>query len=187
MKVAKNISTKRAELTPEVIRTYIHNLSKTLEGIDDDDIVNMDESGFNSFIGQRRRIFGKGQRNPERIMNEGKESRTVVFAGTRKELLPCMILFRAKTVAPWWTTSGPSKAVYYSNERGWMNGAAMEEWIVKILIPFQKQRNKPIALICDNLSSHLSPRTVQLCVDNQIRCAFLPPNSTFCTQVKAKF
>lgn len=57
-----------------------------------------------------------------------------------------------------------------------------EDWFVQVVIPFCRGRNGKKVIIGDNLSSHLSPLVVQLCLDNDIEFAFLPKNSTHICQ-----
>lgn len=58
-----------------------------------------------------------------------------------------------------------------------------EDWFCKILIPFTSKLNGKVAIIGDNLRSHMSAKDIRLCEIKDIEFILLPPpNSTHLCQ-----
>lgn len=67
---------------------------------------------------------------------------------------------------------------------GWFDKTTFEDWFFSIALKYcqQLKNDKPRVLIGDNVSSHLSAKVINCCLENNIRLVFLPPNATHLCQ-----
>ncbi|CAF1555168.1 unnamed protein product, partial [Rotaria sordida] len=77
---------------------------------------------------------------------------------------------------------GPAKAQYRCSQKGWINEQLFADWFESLFIAETVNIAKPIILIMDNLSAHVSIKTIELALKNQIILMCLPPNTTHCLQ-----
>jgi hypothetical protein len=89
-----------------------------------------------------------------------------------------MVIYRAKNLYTSWCKRGPKGTVYACSPRGWFDMFLFEQWFVDLFLKKMKRRPGKKLLIGDNLASHISPRVIQLCKENDILFVCLPPNST---------
>ena len=73
---------KRAEVTLEVIGEYFDHLVETLEGVPPTNIINFYETNLSDDPGQKKCVYRRGCKYPERSMNRTKASTSIMFAGT---------------------------------------------------------------------------------------------------------
>lgn len=121
----------------------------------------------------------------ERICETSKTSISVMFCGSATgKILPPYVVYKATRMWDTWMSGGPEKTRYQSTKSGWFDGPTFEDWFIQLFLPYVKRNrsSKPVALIGDNLSSHISFEIVRLCSENDIRFICLPPNSTHLTQ-----
>lgn len=78
--MCQNIKRSRAEILPEVINSYFHELTNELPGVPAANIVNYDETNLCDDPGKNKLIFRRGCKYPERIINSSKASTSVMFA-----------------------------------------------------------------------------------------------------------
>ena len=73
---------------------------------------------------------------------------------------------------------------YNVSKSGWFDEDIFVDWFKQIFIPYVKAlpADEPKVLIGDNLSSHVSFEVIDLCVQNNVRMCFLPPNATHLLQ-----
>ena len=128
-------------------------------------------------------IVKRGCRYHERIINETKSSVPVNFStlGAGK-FLPCYIVYKAKSVHNTWTLGAPKGIRFNHTQSGWFNVKTFEDWVETILVPYFKHKDGKKVAVGDNLSAHLSPKSIRLCQQHNIHFVFLPLNSTHLTQ-----
>ena len=108
-----------------------------------------------------------------------------MFTGSAAgKLLPPYIVYKSKKLYDTWLENGPEGAVYNQNVSGWFDAHLFEEYFFRIALSYFKKlpNEEAKVMIGDNLASHLSFKMVKTCFENNIRFAFLPPNSTHMTQ-----
>lgn len=182
-RMCQNIKGSRASVSPDIINDYFDNVTVTLKDIPSHLIINYDESCLADDPGRRKLIFRRGCKYPERVLNESKTGVTVLFAATASGiLLPPYTIYKAVHIYDLWIQGGPEGAHYNRSKSGWIDGFCFLDWIQKIIVPYCRRFQGRKVLIGDNLSSHLSPTVVKICVDNDISFVFLPANSTSLTQ-----
>jgi hypothetical protein len=64
---------------------------------------------------------------------------------------------------------------YYHNTKAWMTGYIFSEWLHHFDDYIKRKKNRPVLLLLDNVSSHVTAADTQL---QCVRLHFLPPNTT---------
>jgi hypothetical protein len=172
-------------------------------------IFNCDESGFsdetadksNSYIKQR--IFSDEKYRKHNIFHfvgemvivahetkhayeqsggSGKSFATSLMCGNAAgEIMPPFIIYSAKNLNPQWTLGGPPGSSFAVSESGWITGYLFIEWF-KWFIQYTNDVSKPMLLIMDNHSCHISIEMIELAKQHQILLLLLPPNCTHALQ-----
>ena len=93
------------------------------------------------------------------------------------EILPPFVVYKATNLWSTWCVEGPKGARYFSTKSGWFDGIAFEEWLFSIVLSSFKKKLGVKVLLGDNLSSHISPKVIEACKENEIKFVCLPPNS----------
>lgn len=182
-RVCQNIKRTRAAISHDVVNKYFDNLEKELANVPASNIVNYDETNLSDDPGRKKVISKRGCRYPERVMNSSKSSTSIMFAAAADgKLLPCYVVYKAQNLYDSWTIGGPKGTRYNRSNSGWFEATSFEDWVEKIAEPYLRKFDGKKFLIGDNLSSHFSSKTVQLCAKNNIQFIFLPANSTHMTQ-----
>jgi hypothetical protein len=177
-KVAHNISRKRAQVDENKIKLFFQNLEKEVEGVSPDNIYNVDETGFHDDPGRKKLLFRRSSRHPELIRNATKSCYTVVFCGNASgELIPPFFIFKGKPKWSDWLINAPEGSRMSTSASGWMEIEIYEEWLLNHFVPNVKK-----VLLCDNLSAHISLKTLEICRENNISLICLVPNSTHLLQ-----
>ena len=74
------------------------------------------------------------------------------------------------------------------SKSGWSDATCFADCFFTTIVPYYRKLDaesgqcEPRVLVGDNLSSHLSPKVLQMCQELKIRFCFLPKNSTHLTQ-----
>ncbi|KAG5883379.1 hypothetical protein JTB14_018139 [Gonioctena quinquepunctata] len=98
------------------------------------------------------------------------------------KLLPCYVVYKAQNMYDSWTTGGPPRTRYNRSKSGWFDSYCFEDWVHSIAIPYLRKLPGKKILIGDNLSPHLSIKSIEECFANNISFIFLPSNATHLTQ-----
>ena len=182
-RLCQNITRKRSQVSPEIFETYFNNLAQTIDGVAPQNIMNYDETNLSDDPGEKKCLFRRGVKYPERIMNSTKASTSVMFSATANgELLPTYVVYKAVNLMNTWTEGGPAKVRYNRTKSGWFDSVTFEDWFFTVVVPWAKKLNRKKVIIGDNLSSHLSPQVVKACERENIAFVCLPPNSTHLCQ-----
>ena len=116
------------------------------------------------------------------MMNNTKQSISVMFAGSPFEVLPPYVVYMAKHTYKSWCVGGPKGCRYGSSKSGWFDTELFEDWFESIVVPWASNLLGTKVVIGDNVGSHFSRKVLQLCKDHDIRFLTLPTNSTHLTQ-----
>lgn len=107
-RIATNISRSRAEVSPEIIKSYFDNLVIVLKDIPIDNIFNYDESNLQDDPGKKNCLFRQGTKYPVNVQNHTKSAITImVFGSASGILLPPYIVFKSGSLWESWTNGGP--------------------------------------------------------------------------------
>lgn len=183
VRTTQNISKARAEKGPQEIANYFNNLSTILKDISAENIVNLDETNLSDDPGSSKGIFRRGVKYPERVANSTKGNISLMFTATASgQCLPLYVVYKATNLYSEWITGGPPETRYNCTKSGWFDSAMFEDYFEKIILPWAQKTAGTKIVLCDNLSSHLSVKVVELCEQNNINFVFIPPRSTHLTQ-----
>lgn len=181
--IGKSSQTKHAQIDKHKIKKFFDNISKEIDGVSPNNIYSVDELGFNDNPNKHKVVFRRESRHPGYIKNGLKSCYTVAFCGNAAgKILPPYFIFKETQQCSdsiFQVESGFRTAV---SSTGWFNKTVFEDWLEFIFLPFVNKRDGKKILFCDNLSAHISPRCMHLCVDNNIKFICLIPNSTYLLQ-----
>lgn len=187
-RMCQNLKTSKAKLTRTFIGEYFNNLKKTItfdngEYISASYIFNYDETNLSDDPGSQKCFFKKGCKYPERVMDSSKTSISVMFSGSAAgELLPPYVVYKSEQLWEHWMEGGPKNTKYNRSKSGWFDATIFKDWFINHFIPCTRNLDGEIVLLGDNLSSHFSVDVVEAAVQNKIRFACFPPNSTHLLQ-----
>ena len=182
-KFAVNISRKRAVVNEEIVDKFFENYKKEVEGIPPQNIFNFDETGFHDIPSKGKLLFRRSCRHPEKIENSSKSCFTVMFCGNASgEFLPPYIIFKGKQKWTDWIYNAPPGSRLNASDSGWMEQGIFDDWFQHHFLPFALKKEGRRVIIGDNLTSHISLKTLQLCEENDISFICLPPNATHILQ-----
>ncbi|XP_013188729.2 uncharacterized protein LOC106133519 [Amyelois transitella] len=183
LRATQNISKARAEKGAQEIIDYFNNLSVTLKDIPAQNIINFDETNLSDDPGSSVGIFRRGVKYPERIVNSTKGNISLMFTATASgRCLPLYVVYKATNLYSEWINGGPPGTRYNCTKSGWFDSVMFENYFETIILPWATETAGTKVVICDNLSSHLSIKVVELCEQHDIKFVFIPPRSTHLTQ-----
>ena len=181
-RIADNVKTSRAEVTPDVINQYFDDLQVSLEGVAPSDIYNYDETNLRDDPGKKLVISRRGRRRVERKIDSSKSCISIMFCrNSVGDYMPCMVVHKSKHVYVNWTRGAPAGTCFDSTKSGWFDGRTFTQWFKNVFVP-NLRGDGPFALIGDNLGSHFLTEIIELCNAKNIRFITLPPNSSHLTQ-----
>ena len=110
------------------------------------------------------------------IGGSGRENITVqACINAEGKLLPPYIIYTGKYVLANCTNGGPLGTRFAVSTNGWMTIAAYIDWFQNLFIP-SLPSERPILLILDGHSSHISHEVCELAIKNNIHMLKLPPH-----------
>ncbi|CAB3231145.1 unnamed protein product [Arctia plantaginis] len=182
-RATQNIKKSRAAKTVEEINEFYKNLETSLKDVPASNILNFDETNLSDDPGSKKCIFKRGTKHPERVINASKSAVSIMFSGTADGYcLPPYVVYKAEHLWTRWCENGPKNARYNRTKSGWFDMMCFDDWFTTIVLPWARSRDGIKLVIGDNLASHLSVDTIQLCQSENIRFVFLPKNATHLTQ-----
>ncbi|CAF1531720.1 unnamed protein product, partial [Rotaria sordida] len=113
----------------------------------------------------------------------GKCFTTVVLGGSAAGVaLPPYIVYAAKNINTSWCQQGPSRAMYRCSNKGWITSDLFLDWFENLFLLETAHIPRPLLLLMDNLSAHISIKAIEMAQKNQIILLCLPPNTTHALQ-----
>lgn len=113
----------------------------------------------------------------------GKAFTTVVICGNAAGIaLPPYTIYGAKSVNALWCDRGPDRAQYQCSSKGWINEELFAHWFENLFIVETANVPRPLLLLMDNLSAHISIKVIELAKQHQVILMCLPPNTTHALQ-----
>lgn len=183
LRFGRNISRSRAQVDEAKINQFFDNLEVELQDIPPENIFNFDETGFHDDPQKKKMLFRRKCRNPEVIRNSTKSCYTTVFCGNAAgEMIPPYFIFKAKNTWSDWLIGAPPGSRMTVTKSGWIDIESFEDWFSTHFLPIALKKEGKKVLLCDNLSSHISVKTLKLCKDNDVKFICLVPNSTHILQ-----
>jgi hypothetical protein len=182
-RMCQNICRKRAEISADNVEQYFDHLSHTLSDVPATNIINYDETNLCDNPGQKKCVFRRGCKYPERVLNSTKASTSVMFSATASGvLLPAYVVYKAEHLHDRWIEGGPDDVRYNRSKSGWFDSTCFSDWFNSVVVPFCRRLDGKKVLLGDNLASHFSESVVSKCEELDIAFVCLPPNSTHMCQ-----
>lgn len=178
-----NIKTSRVSVTKDDITSYINNLKETVHEVPPTHVWNFDETNLSDDPKSKKLLVKRGTKYPENICNFSKSSFSVMFCVNGEGgYAPPYVIYKAEHLWTSWYEGGPKGCRYNRTKNGWFDANTFEDWFVSHMLPILKKQTGRKVLIGDNLSSHINENVINLCEENNIRFACLPPNTSHLTQ-----
>ncbi|CAF1051555.1 unnamed protein product [Didymodactylos carnosus] len=120
---------------------------------------------------KKRVIVRNSKRHPAYRIHDGtaKQNTTVLFCiSAGGQVLPSLIIFKAKTLRSHWCTGSVKGTCYGANKSGWINEDTFIQWMKKCFIPNTPALPRPLLLLLDGHSSHLSYQACVMALQHQI-------------------
>ena len=172
-------------LTEKTVDSF-HDMLKKLIGngkIVPESIYNLDETGLNTNpIGK---VFVDPKSKDAYTMNSncGKAIYSVLFCSSAVgRYLPPFVVYKGKYLYSTWTESAPAGCRFAVSPSGWMHDYVFENWFMEHFIPFVADNQKPVLVIYDGHGSHLTFKTVEAAMENDVVIVCLPPNCSHALQ-----
>ena len=103
--------------------------------------------------------------------------------GANGTAFPPYIIYKSTRLYTQWCLKNAIKgAVFNGTKSGWTGDSCFYDYLEKLFIPNTKNVEKPILLIFDGHYSHLSMKSVQLAIRNNIHLLCLPSHCTHILQ-----
>jgi hypothetical protein len=174
---------------PEVIRAWFALVRNTIAkyGIQDNDIYNFDETGFQMGIASTMKVVTAAERrqNPKRVQPGNREWATVIESiSAAGWALPPFIILKGQThLSSWYTEPLPSGWAVSVSKNGWTTNELGFEWLQH----FEKHTVDHKTgvwrlLILDGHESHQSVKFTDFCAERNIITLCMPPHSSHLLQ-----
>lgn len=114
----------------------------------------------------------------------GKECTTVLLTiSANGACLPPYIIYKSKHLYDTWCPKNVIRgAMFNRTDSGWIDEDRFYDYFKELFIPQTKHIQRPLLLIFDGHTSHLSLKTTRLAIENQIHLLCLPAHATHILQ-----
>ncbi|XP_078571581.1 uncharacterized protein LOC144859166 [Branchiostoma floridae x Branchiostoma japonicum] len=145
-------------------------------------IYNADETGMCLNAKKSRVIVPTASKRAPSVSSGGRDHITVMAcvsaAGTA---IPPMIIFSKSRPSGNFSEGGPPGAVYTFSESGFINTCLFEEWFINTFVR-HCHKERPVLLVVDQCSSHLSLKVLTTAMRENIILYGLPPHTSHFSQ-----
>ena len=178
MRSPRQLGKERAVIKPENIEKWFTDFEQFIKDTVDDPnvlldpsrIYNADESGF-SMCAQTGRVIGlKGARSVYNISASDRSQITVLCGMSASgHFLRPLIVFPGQRFTRY-MLEGFEEAVMGRSANGWMDSDLFATWLKTVFIPDidQRQVKRPVILLVDGHSTHMTLEASDICKDNGI-------------------
>lgn len=179
----EQLTGSRSRATKEYIDHWFTLLNDTMKDLNilnkPEAIYNVDETGLPLDPSKIRVIAEKGAKNILRIIGgSGRESITVNgCASAAGHILPPYIVYSGKNLYKEWTMGGAEGARYTTSSNGWIERDVFLDWFENHFLRHVPS-TRPMLLIFDGHSSHITIQLVRKAVNNGITILRLPSHTT---------
>jgi hypothetical protein len=98
------------------------------------------------------------------------------------DVMPPLVIYSAKSINPIWCSGGVPDTIYKCSESGWISEELFSDWFQHCFLERTKDIDRPLLLVMDNHSAHLSIDFIELAIKNQVILLCLPPHTTHALQ-----
>ncbi|CAF1386742.1 unnamed protein product, partial [Didymodactylos carnosus] len=127
-------------------------------------IFNCDETGFADKTKGEWVIVNSSVRHQFELNGgTGKNYTTALIAvSAAGQLLPPFIIYAGKHIMSSWCTGGPDGTHYAVTPKGWIDAERYEYWFEQVFIASTAHINRPLLLIVDGHTVHISLKLIEL-------------------------
>jgi hypothetical protein len=142
------------------------------------DIWNMDETGVTTVQKPSKVVARKGVKQVGAVTSaeRGTLVTVVVALSALGNSIPPMFIFPRKKFHDHFIRDGPPGCVESDNQSGWMSKVEFGTFMHHFVIHSRSSKEKPVLLLLDNHSSHLSVEAIELARDNGVVMLSFPPH-----------
>ena len=184
---AQSLSFLRAKATnPQVIEDFFGKLGSIFARLNiltkPMQVYNVDECGVNVTLHKGRVVSELGRRNVHRVTasEKGKNHTIIVCGSASGHAIPPMIIFPSVRVPQEFEADSPPGSLLAAQKKGWVTSKLYLRWFKFFLSQIPPLR--PILLIQDGHSSHITVDLIQLAKENDIHIMCLPSHTTHVLQ-----
>ncbi|CAL4243049.1 unnamed protein product [Meganyctiphanes norvegica] len=145
-------------------------------------VFSIDETGYKSKIQTKGFLCPVGRPALVLANSEGKTNFSTLICGNALgEFYPPSVVYKGsnKSLPAGWVMNGPPGTTYNTTKSGWMDQERFLAWLrwfdEKLT---EKQVERPVVVVMDGASSHISVDIVEEAREKNIVLVKLPPNST---------
>jgi len=159
----------------------------TTQGIRQENIYNMDESGHSVGTMESTRIIIDSTLRTKHQAHPGRQEWVSMIECTCADqtMLKPLGIFKGHNILQSWIPDEVLNKWFFSaNSKGWTSNLHGVEWLKRVFEP--ETRNKANGqqrlLICDGHDSHISGNFISHCIQNRITLMILPPHTSHILQ-----
>ena len=90
-------------------------------------VINFDETNLSDDPGQKKCVYRRGCKYPERSMNSTKASTSIMFAGTASgKLLDPYVVYKSEHLHDRWIEGGSPGVRYNRSRSGWFDNVVLQ-------------------------------------------------------------
>ena len=139
-------------------------------------IYNVDETGFPLSWTPKTILTRRGQKSL--LAGSGRENVTVqMCTSATGQILPPYVVYKGERLMSDTRYGGPLGSRYSVSQNGWMTENTFLDWMRSLLVP-SIPNERPVLLILDGHTSHVSYEVRVLAVEHDIHLLKLPPHIT---------
>ena len=159
----------------------------TMEDIPEDLIINWDQTGIHYVPVSNWTMAKEGSKSVEIAGADDKRQITVVFGGTMSgDFLPSQLIYQGKISKRLPKIEFPNNWHVTWSENHWSNQQTMEDYVLKLLLPYIDGKRSTIKLTSDHPALAIFDRFHGQCTDNtlgllhtnNVCVVIVPPNCT---------
>ena len=187
LRIASRLDGGRAKMGREsVVKSFFDLYENELlaNNLSPEQIFNVDETGFGEgqYCSRVKSVCERGVKHPYIRFAQTREHISVVLcASASGRVIPPMIIFQKSFPHSSYASEGVPGSLYAVSESGHIDSSLYIDFITKLFIP-NLPPVRPVLLLQDNHSSHLSFDLVKICRQNNIILLNLPPHTTHILQ-----
>lgn len=170
-------------LNKHVVTSYFQLLEDTMNKLKLFDkgsqIYNVDETGINTVHTPAKIIGLRGTRaiHSKTSGDRGENVTAVICASASGSYIPPMIIFKGQRLNRGLVANAPPGALFATSKSSFIDRELFEHWFKYHFMKYLPS-HRPVLLIMDGHSSHISLEILQLAKENEIEILCLPPHTT---------
>ncbi|XP_071177039.1 uncharacterized protein [Mytilus edulis] len=189
VRIPEGLSAARSSmLNPNVISAYFQKLGSFMDKLNIKDkpqqIFNADETGVSTVHDPSKVVGKRGKKsvNSKTSGERGENVTALCCVNAEARVLPPMLIFKGQRVSQALIGNAPANTLFACSKSSFIDSDLFNNWFKKLFIP-NLPPQRPVLLILDVHSSHITVDLLETAVSNQIVLMFcLPPHTTHWTQ-----